>query len=112
MEVKGSNGTIFAIGDCTASSHAPTAQVASQQGGYLARAFAQRVKRDNLEAQLGDLERSAAMSLHDDDRKKLLDEAEGVKRSLAKFKIRPFSYSHQGTLACVITSHRAVCSMD
>ncbi|KAJ7901621.1 NDE2, mitochondrial external NADH dehydrogenase [Mycena leptocephala] len=88
MELKGSNGTIFAIGDCTASSHAPTAQVASQQGGYLARAFAQRVKRDNLEAQLGDLER--------------FGEAEGVKRSLAKFKIRPFSYSHQGTLAALL----------
>ncbi|KAJ7254631.1 pyridine nucleotide-disulfide oxidoreductase-domain-containing protein [Mycena haematopus] len=110
MEMKGTDGTIFAIGDCTASSHAPTAQVASQQGAYLARAFAQRVKRDNLEAQARDLERSAAMILHEDERKKTLGELEGVKRQLAKFKIRPFSYSHQGTLA-YIGSDKAIADL-
>jgi NADH:ubiquinone reductase (non-electrogenic) len=103
MEMKGTDGTIFAIGDCTASSHAPTAQVASQQGAYLARAFAQRVKRDSLQAKVVDLERDAAMILHEDERKKTVDELEGVKRQLAKFKIRPFTYSHQGTLACVLS---------
>ena len=34
--MKGADG-IFAIGDCTATSYAPTAQVASQEGAYLAR---------------------------------------------------------------------------
>lgn len=101
MQMKGTRESIFAIGDCTASSHAPTAQVASQQGAYLARAFAQRAKRDALEARLTELESSAAMILHEDERKKVVEEAENVKRSLAKFKIRPFMYSHQGTLACV-----------
>ncbi|KAJ6551433.1 pyridine nucleotide-disulfide oxidoreductase-domain-containing protein [Mycena capillaripes] len=110
LEMKGSNGTIFAIGDCTSSSHAPTAQVASQQGSYLARAFAQRVKRDQLEAQVADLERSVAMSLHDDARKQASDEAEGVKRQLSKFKIRPFHYSHQGTLA-YIGSDKAIADL-
>ncbi|KAJ6466912.1 pyridine nucleotide-disulfide oxidoreductase-domain-containing protein [Mycena sanguinolenta] len=110
MEMKGTDGTIFAVGDCTASSHAPTAQVASQQGAYLARAFAQRVKRDGLQAQVEELERSAAMILHDDERKKTLDELEGVKRQLAKFKIRPFSYSHQGTLA-YIGSDKAIADL-
>ncbi|KAF7377668.1 Mitochondrial external NADH dehydrogenase [Mycena sanguinolenta] len=110
MEMKGSDGSIFAIGDCTASSHAPTAQVASQQGAYLARAFAQRVRRDNLQAQATELERSAAMILHEDERKKTLDELEGVKRQLAKFKIRPFSYSHQGTLA-YIGSDKAIADL-
>ncbi|KAJ7040737.1 pyridine nucleotide-disulfide oxidoreductase-domain-containing protein [Mycena alexandri] len=110
MEMKGSNGSIFAIGDCTSSAHAPTAQVAQQQGSYLARAFAQRVKRDRLVDQVADLERSAAMSLHEDDRKKALEEAEGAKRQLAKFKIRPFSYSHQGTLA-YIGSDKAIADL-
>ncbi|KAF7369064.1 Mitochondrial external NADH dehydrogenase [Mycena venus] len=110
MEMKGTNGSIFAIGDCTTSSHAPTAQVASQQGAYLARAFAQRVKRDQLEANVAELERSAAMILHEDERKKVVDELEGAKRQLAKFKIRPFTYSHQGTLA-YIGSDKAIADL-
>ncbi|KAK7050462.1 mitochondrial external NADH dehydrogenase [Favolaschia claudopus] len=110
MEMKGTNGTIFAVGDCTSSSHAPTAQVASQQGAYLARAFAQRVKRDDLEAKVTELERSVAMILHDDERKKTQDELEGAKRQLAKFKIRPFTYSHQGTLA-YIGSDKAIADL-
>ena len=32
-------GTVFALGDCALSGHAPTAQVASQQGKYLGRAL-------------------------------------------------------------------------
>ncbi|KAJ7088598.1 pyridine nucleotide-disulfide oxidoreductase-domain-containing protein [Mycena epipterygia] len=110
LQMKGTNGSIFAIGDCTASSFAPTAQVAQQQGSYLARVFAHTVKRDRLEAQLADLESSAAMILHEDERKKVLDEAEGVKRQLAKFKVRPFSYSHQGTLA-YIGSDKAIADL-
>jgi len=110
MQMNGTDGSIFAIGDCTASSHAPTAQVAAQQGSYLALAFAQRVKGDNLKAQLDELEASAAMILHDDERKKVLEEAEGVRRQLAKFKVRPFSYSHQGTLA-YIGSDKAIADL-
>ncbi|KAJ7750461.1 pyridine nucleotide-disulfide oxidoreductase-domain-containing protein [Mycena maculata] len=110
LQMNGTDGTIFAIGDCTSSSHAPTAQVAQQQGSYLARAFAQRVKGDNLKAQLAELEASAATILHEDERKKVLDEAEGVKRQLSKFKIRPFSYSHQGTLA-YIGSDKAIADL-
>jgi len=110
MQMNGTDGSIFAIGDCTSSSHAPTAQVAAQQGSYLARAFSQRVKEDNLKAQLAELEASAAMILHEDERKKVLEEAEGVRRQLAKFKIRPFSYSHQGTLA-YIGSDKAIADL-
>jgi NADH:ubiquinone reductase (non-electrogenic) len=101
LQMLGTDGSIFAIGDCTASSYAPTAQVAQQQGSYLARSFAQTAKRDRLQARLDGLERSAAMILHEEERKKVLEEAEGVKRQLARFKIRPFNYSHQGTLAYV-----------
>lgn len=38
MRIKGAND-IYAIGDCTFSKYAPTAQVASQQGKYLASVF-------------------------------------------------------------------------
>ncbi|KAJ7472304.1 pyridine nucleotide-disulfide oxidoreductase-domain-containing protein [Mycena galericulata] len=110
LQMNGTDGSIFAIGDCTSSSHAPTAQVATQQGNYLAHAFAQRVKGDNLKAQLAELEASAAMILHDDERKKVLAEAENVKRQLSKFKIRPFTYSHQGTLA-YIGSDKAIADL-
>ncbi|KAF7313817.1 Mitochondrial external NADH dehydrogenase [Mycena chlorophos] len=93
MQMKGSGGSIFAIGDCTASSHAPTAQVASQQGAYLARAFAQRAKRDALE------EQAQASTT-----------AEDTKKALGKVKIRPFAYSHQGTLA-YIGSDKAIADL-
>lgn len=44
--------SIFSIGDCTASSYAPTAQVASQQGAYLATVFKNLAKKEKLEAKL------------------------------------------------------------
>ncbi|KAF7324740.1 Mitochondrial external NADH dehydrogenase [Mycena kentingensis (nom. inval.)] len=110
LQMKGTDGTIFAIGDCTASQFAPTAQVASQQGAYLARAFAQRVKRDELHAKLVEVEVSKDMALQEDARKKLEEEGEAAKRALAKFKIRPFTYSHQGTLA-YIGSDKAIADL-
>jgi NADH:ubiquinone reductase (non-electrogenic) len=105
----GSNGSIFAIGDCTASSYAPTAQVASQQGAYLARTLMQIAKRDSLEARLAELERGEeTMKLRQQDaegaadRMKALEgEIQAAKKKLAKIKLRPFHYSHQGSLACV-----------
>jgi NADH:ubiquinone reductase (non-electrogenic) len=86
----GANG-IFAIGDCTASSYAPTAQVASQQGGYLARLFAQLAKRDALEEQLVG-ENAGKLSKEEEDK---------VVKSIEGIKLRPFHYSHQGSLAYV-----------
>ncbi|KAI9033504.1 hypothetical protein DFJ74DRAFT_652664 [Hyaloraphidium curvatum] len=42
LVVKGSDGSLFAMGDCSHSKFAPTAQVASQQGYYLAKIFNER----------------------------------------------------------------------
>lgn len=90
LRMTGANG-IYAIGDCTASSYAPTAQVASQQGSYLARLFAQIAKRDALEKQLvGD----SAGTLSKEEEDKVMKAIEGI-------KLRPFHYSHQGSLAYV-----------
>lgn len=104
LRMAGTDGSIFAIGDCTATSYAPTAQVASQQGAYLARIFAQLAKRDSLEARLTQL-RSAASS--DEGRV----EIETIEKQLAKAeKLRPFQYSHQGSLA-YIGSDKAIADL-
>jgi len=93
----GSSDSIFAIGDCTASSYAPTAQVASQQGNYLARQFAQLAKKDAIESQLVALQ----TALQTEESK---NEADGLMKQLEKLKLRPFHYSHQGSLAYVIVT--------
>jgi NADH:ubiquinone reductase (non-electrogenic) len=88
LRMKGARD-IFAIGDCTTSSYAPTAQVASQQGSYLARVFKIIAQKDKLEADLSRAETS--------------EEAEKLKKQVDKQKLKPFHYSHQGSLACVVS---------
>src|SRR5260221_4392629 len=56
LQMKGTDGTIFTIGDCTATVYAPTAQAANQQGAYLARYFHQMAIKDNLAADINRLE--------------------------------------------------------
>ena len=95
----GSDGTIFALGDCTSSQYAPTAQVASQQGAYLARVFKQFAKRDALLEQISAAkqEDTSTQSLE-----KQLNKAENM---------RPFHYSHQGSLA-YIGSEKAIADLE
>lgn len=104
LRMKGARG-IFAIGDCTATSYAPTAQVAAQEGAYLARVFRQLARRDQLAAQLDEVRR-----LPDDDPEKKV-KVEGLESQIAKVdKIRPFKYSHQGSLA-YIGSDKAIADL-
>ena len=91
----GASDSIFAIGDCTSTSYAPTAQVASQQGNYLARQFAQLAKKETIEAKLTALESAAPTE-------EAKAEVESLTKQLAKLKFRPFHYSHQGSLAYVV----------
>ncbi|KAG2029973.1 NADH dehydrogenase [Suillus americanus] len=95
LRMKGARD-IFAIGDCTASSYAPTAQVASQQGSYLSRVFKLLAKKDKLEADLSHAEIS--------------EEAEKLKKQIDKVKLKPFHYSHQGSLA-YIGSDKAIADL-
>ena len=97
LRMAGADNDIFAIGDCTASSYAPTAQVASQQGNYLARQFAQLAKKDAIEAQLAALQTAT-------ETEETKNEVEGLMKQLEKLKLRPFHYSHQGSLAYVIVT--------
>jgi len=101
----GSNDSIFAIGDCTASSYAPTAQVASQQGNYLARQFAQFAKKDAIEAQLTTLKTAPQTE-------ETKNEVDSLMKQLVKLKLRPFHYSHQGSLAYVILAYSEIPRTD
>lgn len=99
LRLAGSDGTIFALGDCTSSQYAPTAQVASQQGVYLARLFKQFAKRDALLEQI-----SAA--------KQEGTSIESLEKQLSKAEnLRPFHYSHQGSLA-YIGSEKAIADLE
>ena len=95
------SGSIFAIGDCTASSYAPTAQVASQQGAYLATVFKNLSRREKLEGKVrgGDAESTEA-------------DVEAAKKQLARHEkaLRPFHYTHQGSLA-YIGSDKAIADL-
>ncbi|GJE93987.1 NADH dehydrogenase-like protein [Phanerochaete sordida] len=104
LRMKGARG-VFAIGDCTATSYAPTAQVAAQEGAYLARVFRQLARRDALAAQLAEVH-----GLPDDDPEKKV-KVEHLESQVAKVdKIRPFKYSHQGSLA-YIGSEKAIADL-
>lgn len=85
LHLNGAQG-IYALGDASATKYAPTAQVASQQGKYLARLFSQLAACDKLEEEVKTMEDG--------------DEKEKKLRKLQKAKaIKPFEYSHQGSLA-------------
>ena len=103
LVLKGSNGSIYAIGDCTASNYAPTAQVASQQGAYLARVFKQMAKKDTTAAEVNALKASGAQVEEKNQAEggvNLKDDLERLEKQVERAgKIRPFRYSHQGSLA-------------
>jgi NADH:ubiquinone reductase (non-electrogenic) len=112
LRMDGTDGSIFAIGDCTATTYAPTAQVASQQGAYLARMLAQMAKKDVLEEKLATLEGATSNVTSDEERRQITEEMDSALRQLAKVKLRPFHYSHQGSLAYVFSRHRCVTYAD
>lgn len=108
--MKGTNGTIFAIGDCTATAYAPTAQAANQQGAYLARCFHQMAKKDNLTADINRLETAYPNLTLSEEKQKWEQDLNLVKKKLGKVKVKPFQYSHQGSLA-YIGSEKAIADL-
>ncbi|KAH9960635.1 FAD/NAD-P-binding domain-containing protein [Russula dissimulans] len=99
LHMAGTDGTIFALGDCASTQYAPTAQVASQQGTYLARLFKQLAKRDELLEQIEAVKFEGANT-------------ERLEKQLAKIEnLRPFHYSHQGSLA-YIGSEKAIADLE
>ncbi|KAI9007975.1 NADH dehydrogenase [Phycomyces nitens] len=95
LRLKGSE-EIFALGDATATKYAPTAQVAAQQGKYLARLFYQLAVQEILEKEV---EQASP------------EEKASKERKLRKVRdIKPFKYSHQGSL-CYIGSDKAIADL-
>jgi NADH:ubiquinone reductase (non-electrogenic) len=97
---------IWATGDCAVAGYAPTAQVAAQEGLFLARVFNTMAKTEFLEHRIKDL--STSLNITRNDAPQVAAELETLQKQLRRVKdIKPFHYSHQGSLA-YIGSDRAV----
>ena len=97
------NGTenIWAVGDCAIANYAPTAQVASQEGAFLARLFNSLAKTETINAKLAELSVEQAKA-SGEERTRIFDEIKECQRQLRRVKqIGPFEYSHQGSLAYI-----------
>ncbi len=92
---------VWAVGDVAIANYAPTAQVASQEGAFLARLFNTTAKTAQIEEELSKL--SVAQSkASGDDRTKILEEIKELQMRARRVKqIGPFQYSHQGSLAYI-----------
>ena len=97
------NGTenIWAVGDCAIANYAPTAQVAAQEGSFLARLFNVMAVTDEIDAELKGLSAKQATA-KPDDRNAILEEINERQKQLRRIKqVGPFQYSHQGSLAYI-----------
>lgn len=92
------SSNIFALGDCTFTKYAPTAQVAFQEGIFLAEHFK---RLDDIDALKFKIEHSAGQENVDRLAKKLVK---------LENSFEPFKYNHQGSLA-YIGSERAVADL-
>ena len=107
------NGTenVWAVGDCAIANYAPTAQVASQEGAFLARLFNSLAKTEAINAELAQLSIAQAKATGDE-RNEIFHHIKALQKQLRRTKqIGPFEYSHQGSLA-YIGSERAVADIS
>ena len=108
------NGTenVWAVGDCAIANYAPTAQVASQEGAFLARMFNALAKTETINTELAVLSDKQAKENDKEKRNAFLNEIKSLQKNLRRVKqIGPFEYSHQGSLA-YIGSERAVADIS
>ncbi|EAA29772.1 hypothetical protein GE21DRAFT_4846 [Neurospora crassa] len=101
---------IWAVGDCAVAGYAPTAQVASQEGNFLAGLFNNMARTEVLEQRVREL--SGSLNLAPGNAAEISKEIEEHERQLRRIKdIKPFHYSHQGSLA-YIGSEKAVADVS
>ncbi|TVY58068.1 External alternative NADH-ubiquinone oxidoreductase, mitochondrial [Lachnellula cervina] len=101
---------IWATGDCAVAGYAPTAQVASQEGAFLARLFNTMAKSEAIEHKIHDL--STSLNLKPGNSGEVAVEIESHEKKLRRIKdLKPFHYTHQGSLA-YIGSERAVADVS
>jgi NADH:ubiquinone reductase (non-electrogenic) len=90
------------------ANYAPTAQVASQEGAFLARLFNSLAKTEQITAELAKLSKAQAEARDPNERNEIFATIKELQKRLRRVKqIGPFEYSHQGSLA-YIGSDRAV----
>lgn len=111
LVVEGTDG-IWSLGDCSVTKYAPTAQVASQQGAFLARLFNNMAKTEKLETELKELENLSTAAATPADRESIEKGIQSKTKALRKVKkLSPFAYTHQGSLA-YIGMERAVADVS
>ena len=111
LVVKGTEN-VWAVGDCAIANYAPTAQVASQEGAFLARLFNQVARSDAIESELQHLSEDQSTAANTDARNEVLARIRELQKRLRRVKqMGPFQYSHQGSLA-YIGSERAVADIS
>ncbi|KAK7742122.1 NADH:ubiquinone oxidoreductase [Cytospora paraplurivora] len=97
---------IWAVGDCAVAGYAPTAQVASQEGNFLAKLFNNMAQTEGLEQNIREL--SSSLNLKPGNTAEISKQIEDNEKQLLRIKdLKPFHYSHQGSLA-YIGSEKAV----
>ena len=100
LVVKGTE-SIWAVGDCAIANYAPTAQVAAQEGAFLARLFNTMAKTDAIESELAELSEKQATAKAEDRNQVLALITERQKQLRRTKQVGPFQYSHQGSLAYI-----------
>lgn len=111
LVVKGTEN-VWAVGDCAVANYAPTAQVAAQEGAFLARMFNNMAKTQEIESKLAELSIAQEKAAGKEARDKVFDEIKELQKRLRRIKqIGPFEYSHQGSLA-YIGSEKAVADIS
>ncbi|KAG9676840.1 external NADH-ubiquinone oxidoreductase-like protein, partial [Aureobasidium melanogenum] len=110
LVVKGAEN-IWAVGDCAVANYAPTAQVAAQEGAFLARLFNQMAKSEAIETELKNLS-AAQETAPKDARDQIFANIKDLQKRLRRTnQMGPFEYSHQGSLA-YIGSEKAVADIS
>ena len=103
---------IWAIGDCAVAGYAPTAQVASQEGNFLASLFNNMARTEAHEARIQELSSNMNLAPGGTPPAEAAQEIEALERQLKRIKdIKPFQYTHQGSLA-YIGSEKAVADVS
>ena len=111
LVVKGTEN-IWAVGDCAVANYAPTAQVASQEGSFLARLFNQMAKTEQIESELSVLSDEQGKAANKESRDEIFNKIKDMQKRLRRVKqMGPFEYSHQGSLA-YIGSEKAVADIS
>ena len=111
LVVKGTEN-VWAIGDCAIANYAPTAQVAAQEGTFLARLFNQMAKSEEINLELARLSEEQEKARDKETRDLALTQIGELQRRLRRFKsMGPFSYTHNGSLA-YIGSEKAVADIS